>query len=435
MERFFYIALYFIESVKFVYGYESIINKKLNNRWLFLLASLPYILVATLAPMEMQGQLTIIIYVEMIFLTIFLGSGRIVENFKHTIILEIFLNAVDGIVEIIVEITNLYMPNNIYHTVAMNLFKMTAVMILFGVRQFVVLHRGPAFKRSKSVTYLAAVMLSVIILENCVLHIVKDKIVDQTFQIAIPWIIILSYFCVIILALMVMYIDHSNKELNKKIQAEQELFQMKENYYAMLLEKEEQTRKYRHDVMNHYIVLQKLQEEKKESEAKEYFEEMIGELREIQGKNIFIGNPIVEIIVNYYIGKLPKETQISIEGVISKTIDATDKQISTIFGNLMQNAVEAIEKCKGDKKIWIRIEQGTEFIRVTIQNTMNGNVEIKKGAIIRTSKNDRVNHGYGIINVGEVLDQIGGMIRLSSEKNMFCVEVVLRLVTEKITIQ
>ena len=54
-----------------------------------------------------------------------------------------------------------------------------------------------------------------------------------------------------------------NEKMKETVDIEKRLRNSQKNYYEMLLQKEEETRKYRHDITNHLMCLKALADDKK----------------------------------------------------------------------------------------------------------------------------------------------------------------------------
>ena len=73
--------------------------------------------------------------------------------------------------------------------------------------------------------------------------------------------------------------------------------------------------------------------------------------------------------------------------------------ISTIFGNLLDNAIEATAKLhESEKIIFFKIECREGLLIIVIKNHINPGLNIEKN-ILSTNKENKQYHGFGIPNV------------------------------------
>lgn len=103
-----------------------------------------------------------------------------------------------------------------------------------------------------------------------------------------------------------------------------------------------------------------------------------------------------------------------------------------IFGNLIDNALEAAEKCeKGYILIDLHMANASMLI-LKITNSCSQRT-VKKRKIYQTTKKNQRKHGFGLKNVKELADQYQGMLDITEEENEFTVLLALSNVqkTEK----
>ena len=108
----------------------------------------------------------------------------------------------------------------------------------------------------------------------------------------------ISFFSLLILIGFSMYIDQTNQAL-VELKKQQEEFQKSEQlYYEMLLEKEQNTRKYRHDMQNHLICLNGLAKDGDLDALQSYLKNMSDTFQSLQAGYYETGNKILNIIEN-----------------------------------------------------------------------------------------------------------------------------------------
>ena len=116
---------------------------------------------------------------------------------------------------------------------------------------------------------------------------------------------------------------------------------MQKKYYDTLLERENDTRKFRHDMSNHLICLENLAREDNLEALRKYLGQMREQMQEIQKKSYSVGNDILNILTNHYVSLLDDNTRVTVSGFIHTGTD--EMKLCTIYANLLQNAVEELE--------------------------------------------------------------------------------------------
>lgn len=146
---------------------------------------------------------------------------------------------------------------------------------------------------------------------------------------------------------VVMMINYISKNHYKEIaDINERLLKNKENYYTMLLQKDRDTIKFRHDISKHLNCMYILFDKGKYDELRKYFYKIGAELNELRPK-IQTGNDLVSAILNDITDKY-SSVKYEIEGKLSNEISVCNMDLCTIFYNLFENAFAAADK--SDKK-------------------------------------------------------------------------------------
>lgn len=100
--------------------------------------------------------------------------------------------------------------------------------------------------------------------------------------------------------------------------------------------------------------------------------------------------------------------------------------IYSLFGNLLDNAIESLEKNKEIKERTITISTKThnKFIALKVENYCDKEQHFKNG-LPTTTKDDKQNHGWGTKSILYIVKKYGGTIVFSQENNIFSVNIVI----------
>jgi sensor histidine kinase regulating citrate/malate metabolism len=113
------------------------------------------------------------------------------------------------------------------------------------------------------------------------------------------------------------------------------------------------------------------------------------------------------------------------------------KDICSLFGNILDNAIEATQQVEEKEKrlITLSVRSRNQFIIVECENCSDSeNVRFKtnrKRSIFRnnnlpkTTKKDAVKHGFGLKSIAQVAEKYGGAMNCSYEDGWFKVKVLL----------
>lgn len=265
----------------------------------------------------------------------------------------------------------------------------------------------------------------------CGLLYMQKYIMNAKIKLLCNIISFFSYGCIIIVVIFILSMKSANERMGKLIETERALKQMSENYYSALLRKEEETRKYRHDMNNHILCLKEYAKKEKASDTLQYIGILQERLEEIQKRVYFTGNDILDILLNYYLQSL-EDIDITVTGMCKCKIEINDADFCIVISNLLQNAVEEIHRLEDeDRYIRINVEQGKSFFRLEIRNSSKAFFN-KNKKLPETQKEDKENHGIGLINIIETMKRNQGKIEIEGNGKEVCAIAILPI---EITVQ
>lgn len=265
----------------------------------------------------------------------------------------------------------------------------------------------------------------------CGLLYMQKYIMNEKIKLLCNIISFFSYGCIIIVVIFILSMKSANERMGKLIETERALKQMSENYYSALLRKEEETRKYRHDMNNHILCLKEYAKKEKASDTLQYIGILQERLEEIQKRVYFTGNDILDILLNYYLQSL-EDIDITVTGMCKCKIEINDADFCIVISNLLQNAVEEIHRLEDeDRYIRINVEQGKSFFRLEIRNSSKAFFN-KNKKLPETQKEDKENHGIGLINIIETMKRNQGKIEIEGNGKEVCAIAILPI---EITVQ
>ena len=154
---------------------------------------------------------------------------------------------------------------------------------------------------------------------------------------------------------------------------------------------------------------------------------------EIQKRCYFTGNEIVDAITNYYVPQLEEDIMVKVSGSIE--LDLDELRLCTIYANLLKNAIEELEREKGENRfLYIKFSQGKRYVQILIENSLSDaqrKQELK--AILKSKKKDKSNHGMGLLNVKRAVEEMGGMLEVRKSEKSFLTEVNLPVGNDRLS--
>lgn len=111
----------------------------------------------------------------------------------------------------------------------------------------------------------------------------------------------------------------------------------------------------------------------------------------------------------------------------------SDADIYSLFGNLLDNAIEASEKiCEDERYITLTVKRRHSFVELKVTNIFSGELK-KEGETIVTTKKNSDSHGYGLKSIDYVARRYDGTMNINAEGNIFCITLLFALPREDLT--
>ena len=192
----------------------------------------------------------------------------------------------------------------------------------------------------------------------------------------------------------------------------------------MLIETAEELKRQRHDLKHQYIVLDGFINEKEYDKAKAYIEKLIKAIPQDKVK-VYCRNDALNAIITYYARSAEENNikyDISLE--IPDETSLTDTQLCIIFGNLLENAIEACCRTENENR-FIKLSSNIKagMLYIAMDNSCDGNIRIENGGFISSKRNEI---GTGINSITAIVKKYGGNAKFNVNGNVFessvCIE-------------
>ena len=184
-------------------------------------------------------------------------------------------------------------------------------------------------------------------------------------------------------------------------------------YYQEKMKDEERVRSIYHDLKNHLLVMESRQNTEETRQMAETLRSRIADYEDY----VHTGNVFLDIILKDKAAKA-REKQIDFSAMVDfHGIDFMEPlDISTIFGNAIDNAIEASENLPEYKRlITIKAERVRDMLLITIENNTPPGNHLTEG----TTKKDRFVHGFGIPNIKKAVERYSGQCSFQQEERVY----------------
>lgn len=186
----------------------------------------------------------------------------------------------------------------------------------------------------------------------------------------------------------------------------------------------ENTYSVKHDLEKHLLAIKSMSDLGNNDEISEYIENIFDKKLNAVQKIVFTDSDVFNAIINT---KLELCNQKGIFPSINISKDAVNcmkkSDIAVLFGNILDNAIEAAEK-SNEKILILNIQMQGEYISIYIENSFQSkysNIDLK------TTKKSKARHGFGTKIIRNIVEENNGMIQyFVNDTGMFCCDILYK---------
>ncbi|PXV89418.1 GHKL domain-containing protein [Lachnotalea glycerini] len=213
--------------------------------------------------------------------------------------------------------------------------------------------------------------------------------------------------------------EYNQLRVKLKLLEQQSLLQYE--YYAKQEEKYNESVKILHDVNKHLTMIESMYQTKEDEIAITYTQEISRILLPLALEE-YTNNPILNVLLN------DKKKTANIRNIqFDLEIGSVDLsfmepiEVTTIFGNLLDNAIEACYLVADNKMIGMKLDTYNDFIVINIKNS---SVLIEKWHRGKPVSIKGKNHGIGLLNVENVIKKYNGSMVLEENGGIFSCKII-----------
>lgn len=204
-----------------------------------------------------------------------------------------------------------------------------------------------------------------------------------------------------------------------------QILQLQYENYRMSEQSVEIVNQKYHDLKHQIEVLRRTDNAE---EKNAYLDQMEAEIKNYESQNK-TGNKVLDIILT------AKSVQCQKQGInLTCVAEGAELEfmhpmdISALFGNALDNAMESVLKIDDPDKrlIHVSVVRQKTFLRIRIENCFEGELRFQNGMPL-TSKTDQGNHGYGTKSIREITERYNGSMTIDTKGNWFELRILIPL--------
>ncbi|MDO4281276.1 MAG: GHKL domain-containing protein [Peptococcaceae bacterium] len=200
---------------------------------------------------------------------------------------------------------------------------------------------------------------------------------------------------------------------------QQQNFRLQRKHFDEIMLKQEALRRFRHDFGNQLMTLDNYFERGDDAGGRQYIASLNAQLEQTRIDSD-TGNPALDAIVGSKQAlAVSKGIRFQKDVRIPANLAIAPSDACVIFGNILDNAIEACERMtSGEKWISFSLVQQEHVILCKVANAAPDRGRIG----LATSKVDKENHGYGLMNIRETLEKYDSTPMISYENGEFTIQ-------------
>ena len=370
---------------------------------------------------EMPGLLLMVTFVLLIFLTLVFYDEKIINKIFYSFMYFVVILIVDPVFVGISYVSNIFtyeslFQNGIGRIIGMLISKVLYLWISAALAR-ILTKKVRELPLKYWISILLTPIISIIILYGMTIPMLEHE------ESNILIIYIVSIIGIIYMNIsMFNFFDGYSKQI--KLSFMETVAEREADNYRSLKISYQEMKKLKHDFKNELDTLNQLISEQKYEIAEAHLSEL-SSFVDKSAAVCYTGNEAVDSLINI---KMKTAKQYNIKVIIKikiqTSLNANSMELCRIFGNALDNAIEACCKINNDiqKFICISIKEIDENMLVEISNTA---AEVDITNLIST-KPEKGLHGYGIHSIQSSADRIGGTLHFKYDNGVFVMRLLIK---------
>lgn len=306
------------------------------------------------------------------------------------------------------------------------------ILQLFGIDLIRRIKGKKEIKHQIKLTFEIGMLLfyHVLIIVLCVVFIRWESVLEEN-KLLYGNLLLVVIFFIFVSSVVMIFKLRQKAEYQLELQLKLKELELEKRYGDKIEEMEYNLRSLRHDMNNHINVMVGLLNMKEYHELREYFSEINEEIEEIN-EVIILENKALAVLLNEKIVNA-KGKGISLEVEVSRERFLFPmSELCALVGNLLDNAIEAVEKVQDNKYIYFRFYIQNGMLKLQCENPYIESPIQENGKFITIKKNVE-EHGFGTRKIREIIEKHQGTLEITC-KNLFKVKIEIPLELEETTL-
>lgn len=345
------------------------------------------------------------------------GRPRFYRYFLATVLFMVIIMVTELLGLFVVFLFGIGMDEAVKNT---NLYMLLFVLTKM-VQFFVITNLNYARLKKGMMKQLHMMTVGIIFVLNLVIVLLLIDIlrfVDPTNQTLLNETIMLTGVIVLVNLLLYRLVNYMTGYIEREFheRLNEQYYKSETSHIKALKSQAVSFRKERHDIRNHLSAILALNKSGHFDKLESYIMEMLDASEE---SLIYKTDSAIEAIINNKVESAKKQgitTKVDLK--IPPEGQLSEYDVAIIVGNAIDNAIEACLKVEGSPFIHIETSIKHGYFNIRIINSAQPTTKNLSGQF-KTTKEDKINHGFGLNNIRSVVDKNHGLMQIERKSDTF----------------
>lgn len=230
----------------------------------------------------------------------------------------------------------------------------------------------------------------------------------------------------VIIFILILWILRRRWKLQDELRLQHQRIEFMERKHEQLIKQYQERRQLVHDSKNNYLTLRHYIDKGDLSGAKQFIDELMPNKKETSIYK-WSGHEILDMIFSIKVETAESaDIKCKVFSDDLTGIKLTDVEISSLFSNLLDNAIEAQVDKESiiEKWIEVNVKKNQDTMYINVQNPFEGSIRFENGKPI-SSKNNKEEHGIGGLLIENIVKRYDGIIRIRTENHIFNISIIM----------
>lgn len=238
-------------------------------------------------------------------------------------------------------------------------------------------------------------------------------------------IVLLAFYLVNLLIYYLYYVLVKQHRIASDMATMQTKLEQDLEFYKRSETLTQEYRSLRHELKNHFTVMESLLQEKKFEQLQQYFKEYSGRVTP-QLEEFCCSNPLVSSIIAHQMNTAKAAgVRLDVIAAVPESLPIADADMCSLLSNLLDNSIEGCLRA-GESNVRATMHVRNGFLFITVINPAPADI-LDKNPSLLTTKANASGHGYGIPIIRRIVEKYDGCVTFSMDNGFFTADAMLSL--------